>query len=122
MTVVYNEQSQQRFTAEEVLWQKRELVDAIIRSAIVGQTEAFIDMIMDGEKPESITRDTVNETLRGVTESAQEFLNDVLGDLEYAIKERMKQVRYGAAVTGLKYDIAGDVKDIEVDVSVVFVE
>lgn len=119
MSVIYKA-DEQKFTAEQVLWQKRELVDAIIRSALIGQTEGFIDMIMDGESPGEITRASVNETLRGVPESAQEFLNDVLGDLEYAIKERMKAVRYGAAVIGIKYDLAGDVKDVEVDVSVNF--
>jgi hypothetical protein len=42
----------------------------------------------------------------------------MMSDLERAIRERMKAVNYGAAVTGLKFDLAGDVIDIEVDVSV----
>jgi hypothetical protein len=42
----------------------------------------------------------------------------MMGDLESMIRERMKAVNYGAAVTGIKYDLAGDVIDIEVDVSV----
>jgi hypothetical protein len=42
----------------------------------------------------------------------------MISDLEHALRERMKAVNYGAAVTGIKYDLAGDVTDIEVDVSV----
>ena len=41
----------------------------------------------------------------------------MMGDLESMIRERMKAVNYGAAVTGIKYDLAGDVTDIEVNVS-----
>jgi hypothetical protein len=117
MTVVYKA-GEQKFTPEQVLWAKAELVNAIVESALVGQTEAFIEMIKDGEGPEDITRNTVNETLRGVKESAQDFLNDVVADLQRAIDKRLREVNYGAAVTGIKYDLAGDVTDIEVDISI----
>jgi hypothetical protein len=117
MTVVYRA-DEQKFTAEQVLWSKAELVNAIVESALVGQTEAFIEMIKDGERPENITRATVNETLRGVKESAQDFLNDVIVDLQRAIDKRLREANYGAAVTGIKYDLAGDVTDIEVDISI----
>jgi hypothetical protein len=121
MTVVFKA-DEEKFTANEVLWGKRELIDAMIRSALVGQTEAFCDMIMDTEKSTEITRDSVNNTLRGVEDSTRDFIADMIGDLERKLFERLKQVRYGAAVTGLKYDLAGDVTDIEVDLSVLFVE
>jgi hypothetical protein len=42
----------------------------------------------------------------------------MIGDLQRALDARLKEVNYGAAVTGIKYDLAGDVTDIEVDVSV----
>jgi len=121
MTVVYKA-DEQKFRADEVLWAKRELIDALIKSALVGQTEGFLEMIADGERGEDITRASINNTLRGVPESAGEFLDDMIGDLKRELERRLKQVRYGAAVTGLKYDIAGDVTDIEVDLSIVFVE
>ena len=117
MSVVFN-QGEQTFKASEVLWSKRELINAIVEQALVGQTEAFIDMIIDGERPETITRNSVNETLRGVKESTQEFLNDMVADFEAALRARLAEVNYGAAVTGIKYDLAGDVTDIEVDISV----
>ena len=75
-------------------------------------------MITDCERSEDVTRATVNNTLRGVKESTQEFLNDMIGDLQRAIDARLAEVNYGAVVTGLKYDLAGDVTDVEVDVSV----
>lgn len=115
MTVVYT-QGEQMFRAEQVLWAKKELVDAIVKQALVSQTEAFIDMIVDDGGNE--TRDSINETLRGVKESTEEFLSDVLADLQRAVETRLAEVNYGAAVTGIKYDLAGDVTDIEVDVSI----
>ena len=117
MSVIFK-QGEQTFKACEVLWQKRELVDAIVEQALIGQTEAFIDMIIDGERPADITRDSVNNILRGVKESTQEFLNDMIGDLGAAVQKRLEEVGYGAAVTGIRYNLAGEVTDIEVDVSV----
>ena len=115
MTVVYKA-GEQTFKASEVLWGKRELINAIVEQALISQTEAFIEMIVDGQ--EDMSRNGINETLRGVKESATDFIGDMMGDLERAIRERMRAVNYGAAVTGIKYDLAGDVTDIEVDVSV----
>jgi hypothetical protein len=117
MTVVYTS-AEQTFRATDVLWSKRELVNAIVEQALIGQTEGFIEMIMDGEGPNEITRASVNETLKGVKDSAQDFINDMIGDLQRALDARLKEVNYGAAVTGIKYDLAGDVTDIEVNVSV----
>jgi hypothetical protein len=117
MTVVYKA-GEQSFKAVEVLWAKRELVNAIVEAALINQTEGFIEMIMDGERGEDITRATVNETLKGVKDSAQDFINDMVADLQTALTARLAAVNYGAAVTGIKYDLAGDVTDIEVDVSV----
>ena len=118
MTVVFKQNEARVFTANDVLWAKETLINAMVEQALIGQTEAFVDMIMDGERGEDITRASVNTTLRGVKESAAEFLNDVIGDLQRAVEQRLEAVNYGAAVTGLKFDLAGDVVDIEVDVSV----
>jgi hypothetical protein len=115
MTVVYRA-GDQTFKAVEFLFGKRELVNAIVEQALISQTEAFIEMIMDGQA--DMSRNGINETLRGVKDSATDFIGDMMGDLESMIRERMKAVNYGAAVTGIKYDLAGDVIDIEVDVSV----
>ena len=117
MTVVYRA-GEQTFKASQVLWAKKELVNAVVEAALINQTEAFIEMIADCEQGQDITRATVNNTLRGVKESTQEFLNDMIADLQRAIDKRLREVNYGAAVTGIKYDLAGDVTDIEVDVSV----
>ena len=118
MTVVYKA-TEQRFTANEILWAKSELINALVESALVGQTEAFIDMITDDYEPtEAITRASINETLKGVKESANEFLADMISELQREVEKRLEAVNYGAAVTGIKYDLAGDVVDIEVNVSV----
>jgi hypothetical protein len=116
MTVVFNKAGEQRFTANDVLWSKRELVNAMVEAALIGQTEGFIEMITDGQ--EDMSRNGINETLRGVKDSAQDFINDMISDLQSALNARLAEVNYGAAVTAIKYDLAGDVTDIEVDVSV----
>jgi hypothetical protein len=117
MTVVYKA-GEQTFKASQVLWAKRELVNAVVEAALINQTEGFIEMIVDGEGPNEITRASVNETLKGVKDSAQDFINDMISDLQSALNARLASVNYGAAVTGIKYDLAGDVTDIEVNVSV----
>jgi hypothetical protein len=114
MTVVYKA-GEQTFKAVELLFGKRELVNAVVDQILISQTEAFIEMIMDGQ--EDMSRNGINETLRGVKDSATDFVGDMMGDLESMIRQRLKAVNYGAAVTGIKYDLAGDVTDIEVDVS-----
>jgi hypothetical protein len=116
MTVVFNKHSEQKFTATDVLWSKQALVNAMVEAALVGQTEGFIEMIVDGQ--EDMSRNGINETLRGVKDSTQDFLNDMIADLQRALDKRLAEVNYGAAVIGIKYDLAGDVTDIEVDVSV----
>ena len=119
MTVVYKG-NDQRFKASEILWAKRELVEAIVRDALISQTEGFVDMIMDGQ--EDLSRAGINNTLGGVPDSTHDFLRDVMSDLEQEVLRVAKRARYGAAVTGIKYDLAGDVTDVEVDVSVSFEE
>jgi hypothetical protein len=117
MTVVYKA-DQQSFKALDVLWSKQALVNAIVEQALISQTEAFIDMIVDCQDNDPVSRASVNETLRGVKDSTQDFLNDMVSDLQRALATRLAEVNYGAAVTGIKYDLAGDVTDVEVDVSV----
>jgi hypothetical protein len=116
MTVVFNKTSRQEFTAIEVLRSDRVLVNAMVEAALIGQTEGFIEMIIDGQ--EDLSREAINETLKGVKESTEDFISDVLSDLESMLRERLKAVNYGAAVTGIKYDLDGEVTDIEVNVTV----
>ncbi len=119
MTVVYKLEGQ-RYSANDILWAKRELVEAIVRDAMVSQTEGFIDMIMDGQ--EDLSRAGINNTLGGVPDSTHDFLREVMSELEQEVLRACKRALYGASVTGIKYDLAGDVKDIEVDVTVNFEE
>jgi hypothetical protein len=118
MTVVVKQTEARKFTTEEILWAKRELIDELVRSALVGQTEAFVDMIVDGQA--DLSRAAIQDTLRGVKESANEFLADMIGDLQREVERRLEAAQYGACVTGIKYDLAGGVADVEVDVTVSF--
>lgn len=120
MSVKYVKQNQ-KFTVDDVLWSKEELCDALVRAALVGQTEAHIDMIIDcqeGAAPEALTRNGLQDNLKTIKETAADFLDDVLGDLRRTVLARLQNANYGAIVTGIKYDLAGDITDIEVDISV----
>lgn len=117
MSVVFKKQDR-LFKASDVLWSKPELVNAIVEQMLLNQTEAFIDMMIDMQSTEPVTRESVNTTLAGVKDSAGDFFSDMIHDLENSVRQRLAEVNYGAAVTGLKFDLAGDITDIEVDVSV----
>ena len=117
MTVIVKA-TNRTFTASDVMLAKRELVDSLVREALIGQTEAFIEMIIDGQ--EDLTREAINETLKGVKDSARCYLNDLLVDLKYEVNSQLDAALYGSAVTGIKYNLAGEVTDIEADVSIGF--
>ena len=44
MSVIYKA-GEKTFKASEVLWAKRELIDAVVEQALLSQTEAFICLL-----------------------------------------------------------------------------
>ena len=116
MTVIVKA-TNRTFTASDVMLAKRELVDAIIKEALISQTEAIIDMIIDGQ--EDVSREAISDTLKGVKDNTKDYLNDLLLDLKYEVNSRFDAALYGAAVTGIRYNLMGEVTDIETDVSIV---
>ena len=121
MTVVYRKEADKRFNAEDVIWAKEDLVKALVRYALIGQTEATVDMAVDNQRDmeaDELTRNGLQMILNDVKVSAEDFLNDVLADLKTTTIKALADANYGAIVTGIKYDLAGEIKDIEVDVTV----
>lgn len=121
MTVVYRKDAEARYTIEEVMWAREDLLKAIVRHALIGQTEAFVDMTVDCQSDmdkEQLTRDGLQAGLGGVMEATADFLEDMLTDLKFEVLRKLKEANYGAVVTGIKYDLAGEISDIEVDISV----
>jgi hypothetical protein len=109
---------QDRFTVYDVMWSRSVLVDAVIRAALTTQTESFIDMIVDGLEDRS--RSGIQDTLEGVVQSTEEFLQELVHDLNSRISARLKDVKYTATVTALKYDLSGLLEDVDVAVTVNF--
>ena len=121
MTLIVRKEEQQKFTADDVIWSKDELVKAIVRQVLIGQTEAFIEMTVDCQRDydkADLSRDGLQAALGGVKESAGDFLADVMHDLQHAVTKQLEAAQYGAIVTGIKYDLSGEITDIEVDVTV----
>lgn len=124
MTVVYHTPTN-TVDVTSVLWSKPEAIDAIVRAALVSQTEAFVDMIIDCQDDavgNELTRNAIQDRLESVKSATNDFLEDVLNDLRIAVLARLEQAQYGAIVTGIKYGLAGDVTDIEVNTSVSYQE
>ena len=121
MTVVFREEDEQRFTAQDTVQAKEELVKAIVRDALVSRTDAFIDMLCDCHrdmKESELTRAGIQAALGSIKGTTADFLDNVLSDLKDAVLDRLKEANYGAIVTGIKYNLAGEIVDVDVDVTV----
>jgi hypothetical protein len=117
MTVVCK-QEPQLYIANEILWAQRAMIDAVVKSALIDQTQAYIDMIIDHSQPQDINRDTVMNQLTAVKPSARELLDDALGYLHSEALRRFDAANHTAVVKSINYDDRGAVTDIEVDVTV----
>ena len=121
MTVVFRKEEEKSFTANDVLWAKEDLVDSVVRNVLVGQTEAFVEMLIDCQsqmEADELGRSGIQAGLHDVKLSAEDFIEDVVNDLRKALLARLKETNFGAAVTCIKYGLAGDIKDIVVDITV----
>ena len=117
MTVVFK-QANKTFDAHQVLVAHPDLANAIVEQALAAQAGSYLDMIADTEKSEYITRASINERLRNVKDDTEDYLEDVMNQLRLAVMARFRKVQFGAAVMGIEYDLAGEVVDIKIDVSV----
>ena len=120
MTVIYKNESG-TFNAADVMFAKERLLDAVIREVLIGQTEGLIEMVVDDQRnmdSSDLDRAGLQNLLRDVKSSAADFLNDLMKDLQGALVARLEDTAYGAIVTGIKYDLAGEITDVEVDVSI----
>jgi hypothetical protein len=118
MTVIFKTPAE-AFAAHDIMWKQKQVAQAIVRKALVDQTEAYVDMMCDGGGMEmGTTRDELQASLGGVKFGVEDMLDDLVADFAAEIKKQLKAVLYGAIVTGIKYDLAGGIKDVEVDVSI----
>ena len=120
MTVKFNKEIAY-FSTQDVLWSSSKLVKAIVREALSNQTEALVEMIGDCQsdmQADELTRVGLQAGLNDVKATTADFLEDVLSDLKAIVLKELQVANYGAIVTGIKYDLAGDITDIEVDVTV----
>ena len=122
MTVVYrNENQTNTFTAGRLLNFDQILVTALVRQLLIDGTESAIEQVLDRQADmdgQDLQRSSIQDYLREVPENAEVFIEDVLHDLLSTVKHNIRTALYGAAVTGIKYDLAGNVTDVEVDVTV----
>lgn len=106
------------FAAHEIAWSSKKVTQAIARHMLLNHTAAYIDMMCDGQAEMGTTRDELQASLGGVKPSVEDIADDLLDDFVMAVKQQLKAALYGAIVTGIKYDLAGGIKDVDIDVSV----
>lgn len=122
MTVVYRaDEHAESFNVKKLLNVDQALVRALVRELLVGGTEAAIEQLTGHQElmeAGDLSRQGIQDYLREVPENAEVFIEDVLYVLLSTVKHNIRVANYGAAVTGIKYGLAGDIKDVEVDVTV----
>ena len=120
MTVIHKTETN-TFAVGDVLHAKERLLDAIVRDVLIGQTESLIEMVVDDQRnmdASDLDRDGLQNLLRDVKVAAADYLNDTMRELQSALIARLEDAAYGACVTGIKYDLAGEITDVEVDVTI----
>lgn len=119
MTVIYKDQpAATNIKASDIMWKQKQVARSVVREALISHTEAYIDMMCDGQGEMGTTRNELQASLGSVKESVEDLLEDIVADFTSELKKQLKEALYGAIVTGIKYDLAGNVKDVDVDISV----
>ena len=105
------------FTPVQIIYSDRNLVRALIKSALINQSEAICDQIIDNQA-QDVTRASINESLRAVNPCTKELLESAVDKLKDDIMQEMETVRYGAAVTRIEYNLAGEATEIDLNLSI----
>lgn len=105
------------FSTDEFLWANRFTAHALVRSAVISQTEAHLDMVQDF-RADYPNRDSIQDSLAGIKNQTKVLISDLIDALRASLLHEVDLMQLGAIVTGLKYDLAGDYKDVEVDVTI----
>ena len=105
------------FTPVQIIYSDRDMVRALIKSALINQTEAVSDQIIDSQA-QNVTRASINESLRAVNPCTKEFLEFAVDKLKADIMREMETMRYGAAVTRIEYNLAGEATEIDLNLSI----
>jgi len=116
MTVVY-QQGNETIKASAVIYADKAAIRALVKHALMSMTEARIDKLVDCQES-CASRADIQHSMKYVKESTEDFLREAMSDLQEAVFKEFEAAQFGAIVTGMKFDLAGDVKDIEVDISV----
>ena len=109
------------FTDNDFMWVSDKLVHSIARAALLNQTDAFIELLIDSQEmmePEMLERSKVQGQLDGIKDDAKQFVEDVIEDLRSALLQKINQMKFDPIVTGIKYDRTGAIEDIAVDIEV----
>lgn len=106
-----------RFTAREILDQDPRVLRALAKAALLRQAELVVRVLEDDPHVTPVTRDSINEALVPVEAHARDILQDLFDEMCIEVERVMNTIQFGAAVTGMRFDLAGDVTEIELNVS-----
>ena len=105
----------QTLTANKVLYSNEEVVKAIAQAAMVNMAEGNVEMLCDcpSEYP---TKADIERVFSGLHEQATDLVNDLFDELKAEVLKELLTKTYTARVTAMKFDDAGEMSDIDVQV------
>jgi hypothetical protein len=101
-----------------VLCSDPEVVEQLVKLAVISMVEANTDMVVDCS--EDYTCKSQIDAAFGeelIRAQVNDYLTDVLEDFSMRVLQEVDKVRFTARVRGLDYTAAGELNDVTVDVA-----
>ena len=89
-------------------------VAALTHAVLVSMAEAQVDMVIDHPADHS-TKDQIEDRFQCLHPMSQEYIADVLAQLNQRVSQELAEKRYTAKVTALHYGSDGQLADVDVD-------
>lgn len=106
------------FTADELLDHNPDVILAIAKALLKRQAQAAIDIAIDEQVDEPITHRALTDSMREVKAMTRDCIECIFQDIQVEVDSMLAHnLLFGAAVTEMKFSLAGDVIDATVDVS-----
>lgn len=101
----------------DVLYSQKAAIRSLAISMIINCAEGTRDMIIDCSEEYS-TKADIEIMFRSIHEQARDMLEDHIHDLQVALDQALRDIKFTARVHRLDYDKEGQLSDIGVDITV----
>ena len=104
-----------KFNVLDIYAQKFDLADSIAKEAVRAMTETYLDMILEEQIDRRLD---ILEKLKGVDNSAIEYMDCVMNDLHSMVRDRMEKMIIQFSISSIMYNEDGELSDVDIGVSV----